>query len=41
MHHIYNQLVTVHAWTPDDYEQWLRTQLVATLDLEAAIHGQP
>jgi TetR/AcrR family transcriptional regulator, regulator of autoinduction and epiphytic fitness len=32
MYPLYAQLVMVHSWTPDEYEEWLRTHLVATLD---------
>jgi AcrR family transcriptional regulator len=31
MHDLYAQLVGVHRWSPDDYEDWLRSQLVSTL----------
>ncbi len=31
MHDLYAQLVGIHGWTPDDYEDWLRSQLVSTL----------
>lgn len=40
MHHVYNQLITVHSWSPDDYEQWLQSQLAAALDQEASARGQ-
>ena len=31
MYQLYAQLTQVHAWGPDDYEAWLRGQLVATV----------
>lgn len=32
MYQLYAQLVLVHSWTPDEYEEWLRAHLVATLN---------
>lgn len=31
MYRLYAQLVGVHAWSPDDYEAWLRTQLITAV----------
>ena len=31
MYQLYAQMVGVHGWTPDDYESWLRAQLIATV----------
>lgn len=31
MYQLYAQLVGVHAWSPDEYEAWLRTQLIAAV----------
>lgn len=31
MHDLYTQLVGVHGWSPDDYEEWLRSQLMSAL----------
>lgn len=31
MYHLYAQLVRVHRWTPDEYQSWLRGQLVAAV----------
>lgn len=31
MYYLYAQLVGVHAWTPDEYESWLSSQLTAAL----------
>lgn len=31
MYQLYAQLVGIHAWNPDDYEAWLRAQLIATV----------
>lgn len=31
MYQLYAQLVVVHGWDPDDYEAWLRTQLIAAI----------
>ena len=31
MYQLYAQLIQVHAWRADDYEAWLRSQLVATV----------
>lgn len=31
MHDLYAQLVGVHGWSPDDYEGWLRVQLMSVL----------
>jgi AcrR family transcriptional regulator len=31
MHDLYAQLVGVHRWSPDEYEDWLRSQLMSAL----------
>ena len=32
MYNVYRQLVHVHSWTPDEYEDWLRSQLAAVVE---------